>query len=75
MAAEAARHHEELAVKLAADVKSAERRIAKAKKAALGNIRQVASEAARAAVQRLIGTEVDEASAAEAVAATAQKRG
>ncbi len=75
MAAEAARHHEELAVKLAADVKSAESRIAEAKQAALGNIRQVAGDTARAAVQRLIGTEVDEASAAEAVAATAQKRG
>ena len=75
MAAEAARQHDELAARLDADVKAAEGRIAEALKAALGNIRQVATEAARAAARRLIGTDVDEARAEQAVDAALRERG
>ena len=75
MDAEAAKRHEELVERLVAEVKAAEARIAGARDEALADIRQVASETARAATRRLIGVEVAEDSADEAVAAVAQERG
>lgn len=74
MAAEAERQHGELAAKLAADVETAEQRIATARKDALAHIQQVANEAARAMTTRLIGVEVDEDKAREAVEAASKGR-
>ena len=67
MAAEGAKRHEELAAKLAGEVSAAEARIHEAQAAAVGNIGQVAGEVAQAAIQRLIGVEVDQAAAGKAV--------
>ena len=75
MDAEAAKRHEELGERLAAEVKAAEARIAGARDEALASIRQVASETARAATRRLIGVEVEAERADEAVAAVARERG
>ena len=72
MAAEIARHHGELAEKLAGDVKTAEARIDEAKRAAIGNIGQVATEVAQAAIRRLIGLDVDAAAAESSVKAALQ---
>ena len=74
MTAAAEAQHQELAAKLAAEVEAAEGRIDAAKTDALANIRQVASEVARAAIQRLIGVEVDPGKADEAVAAVLKER-
>jgi F-type H+-transporting ATPase subunit b len=74
MTAVAEAQHQDLAARLAADVEAAEARIVAAKDDALANIRQVASEAARAATQRLIGVEVDQGKADEAVAAVLKER-
>ncbi len=74
MTAAAEAQHQELAAKLAAEVEAAEGRIETAKTDALANIRQVASEVARAAIQRLIGVEVDPGKADEAVAAVLKER-
>ncbi len=75
MDAEAAKRHEELGERLAAEVSAAEARIAGARDEALASIRQVASETARAATRRLIGVEVEADRADEAVAAVARERG
>ena len=69
MAAEGAKRHEELAAKLAGEVSAAEARIHDAQAAAVGNIGQVAGEVAQAAIQRLVGVEVDQAAAGKAVEA------
>lgn len=74
MTAAAEAQHQELAAKLATEVEAAEGRIEAAKTDALANIRQVASEVARAATQRLIGVEVDPGKADEAVAAVLKER-
>jgi F-type H+-transporting ATPase subunit b len=74
MAADAERQQQKLAAKLTADVEAAEKRIAAARKDALASIQQVANEAARAATARLIGVDVDEAQAREAVAAVSKER-
>lgn len=74
MAAEAQKRHGELAEKLALQVSDAEARIAASKESALANIRQVASEAARAATLRVIGVEIDQGQADAAVAAVAAAR-
>jgi F-type H+-transporting ATPase subunit b len=74
MAAEAEQQHQALAKKLSADVKAAEGRIAEARKDALAHIRQVANVAARAATARLIGVEVDEGQASQAVDAASKER-
>ena len=55
---------------LCSDVSAAETRIQEAQAAAVGNIGQVAGEVAQAAIQRLIGVEVDQAAAGKAVKAT-----
>ena len=70
MAAAGAKRHEELAAKLAGEVREAEIRIDEAKAAAVDNIGQVAGEVAQAAIQRLIGVQVDQAAAGKAVKAT-----
>ena len=75
MAAEIARHLGELAEKLAGDVKAAEARIDEAKRAAIGNIGQVATEVAQAAIRRLIGLDVDAAAAESSVKAALQGKG
>lgn len=75
MAAEGARQHQELAAKLADEVKAAEARILEAKQAAVQNIGQLAGEVAQAAVRRLIELEVDEATAGGAVAAVMKGEG
>lgn len=74
MAAEAEQQHQALAAKLAADVKAAESRIAAARKDALAHIQQVANDAARATIARLIGVDVDESKAGAAVAAVTKER-
>ena len=53
---------------------AAERRIAEAKAAAMGNLRAVAVEVARAAAGRLIGGDIDEAGTATAVDAVMRGR-
>jgi F-type H+-transporting ATPase subunit b len=75
LAAEAAERQKQAAAKLAAMTAEAEKRVADAKAAALGNVRSVASEVARAAAHRLIGGDIDEAQAATAVDAVLQERG
>lgn len=75
LAAEAAKRHEDLAAKLAEDVGDAEARILEAKTAAVENVGQVAGEVALAAVQRLIGVEVDRAAAGKAVKAALRGQG
>ncbi len=69
MAAAGARRHEELAAKLAGVVAEAAARIHEARSAAVDNIGQVAGEVAQAAIQRLVGVEVDQAAAGKAVKA------
>ncbi len=75
MAAAGAKRHEQLAAKLAGEVAEAETQIHKAKAAAVDNIGQVAGEVAQAAVGRLIGVEVDQATAGKAVETTMGKEG
>ncbi len=73
-AAEAEQQNQELAAKLSADVVAAEERIHAALEDALANVQQVASETARAATQKLIGVEVGEGQAGEAVADALKER-
>ena len=75
MAAEAAKRQAALAEKLAKDVKAAEARILEAKKAAVGNISQVATEVAQAAARRLIDLDVDAAAADASVKAVLEAKG
>jgi F-type H+-transporting ATPase subunit b len=56
-------------------LKSAEQRIAAAKAAAMGNLAQVSSDVARAAVERLIGESVSPADVERDTAALARERG
>jgi F-type H+-transporting ATPase subunit b len=60
LAAESAASHAELAKRMADQTRAAEARIEEAHKAAVGNIRAVAAEAAAAATAKLIGAKVDE---------------
>ena len=57
VALESARRHESFGQELAENAKAAEQRISAAKLAALGNIKAVAAEVARAATAKLIGDE------------------
>ena len=63
VAKEAADRQAEATARLDRETEEAERRIEAAKRAALDNVRQVASEAARAAAAKLIGAEVNTAEA------------
>ena len=57
----------ELTEHLASEIDAAEARIEQAKLQAIGNIREVAADVARAATARLIGEETDDAALATAV--------
>ncbi len=61
--------------RLAAEVKQAEGRIALARKDALANIERVAADLAQAATERMIGAQVDAATAQAAVGAVVRERG
>jgi F-type H+-transporting ATPase subunit b len=74
LAGDAARRHEELSRKLAADADAAERRIAAARQEALANVQSVAAEVAEATVARLLGEAVPAGQAAGAVARVLQER-
>ena len=75
LAAEAAAKTAELGDRLGAEVAAGEARIKSAKDAAQESLGAVAAETAQAAVERLIGVKVDEASARGAVAAAAHGTG
>ena len=72
--AEAAARQRQAAALIAAKTGEAEKRIAAAKASAMGSLRDVATEVARAAVDRLIGGEVDGARAGAAVDAAMKER-
>jgi F-type H+-transporting ATPase subunit b len=74
MAARKAAREAELGRKLADRLKAAEGQIASAKSAALGNLTQMSSEVARAAVERLVGESVSPAEAERVTAAIARER-
>ena len=72
--AEAAQRLAALSGKLAEETAAAERRIADAKTQALGNLRTLAVDVARAACAKLIGGEVDAGRAQSAVDAVLKER-
>jgi F-type H+-transporting ATPase subunit b len=74
LAHDAAERQRAAATALAEQTKAAEGRIAAAKEAALGNVRTIAVEVARAATARLTGAEVDETRADAAVEAAMKER-
>lgn len=74
MAAQKASRESQLGRELGDRLKSAETRIASAKSAALGNLTQMSSEVARAAVERLIGESVSPADAERVTATIARER-
>jgi F-type H+-transporting ATPase subunit b len=74
MAAQGASRQAQLGRELGDRLKTAESRIAAAKSAALGNLTQMSSEVARAAVERLIGESVSSADAERVTAAVARER-
>jgi F-type H+-transporting ATPase subunit b len=74
MNAASAERVKKLADALAAETRAAERRIAEAKNAALADLRDVAVEVARAAAQKVTGTELDPARARDAVDAVLKER-
>jgi F-type H+-transporting ATPase subunit b len=71
---EAEAREAELARKLAVDTEAAERRIRAARETAMASLTQMAAEITRAAAEKLIGLPVDQAAAAQAVAAAAKER-
>ena len=75
MAQEAARQNAALGAKLAKDIEKAEARIAQARTDAIGQITDVAAEAAQAATARLIDAKVTGQAAVSAVAAAIKERG
>ncbi|MBI4183412.1 MAG: F0F1 ATP synthase subunit B' [Proteobacteria bacterium] len=74
LAAEAQRRQAELSARLASEAKEAEARVGDAKAAALGEIRGVAAEVARAAAVRLAGIEPDAQTLVRAVEAVMKGR-
>lgn len=74
-AAEAAADHQKLGARLKDEIADAERRIAAARKSALGDIAGVAGEIAASAAERLIGVKIDKKSAAAATAKAAKEGG
>jgi F-type H+-transporting ATPase subunit b len=74
MAAQTASRQGQLGRELGDRLKAAETRITAAKTAALGNLTQMSSEVARAAVERLIGESVSPADAERVTAAIARER-
>ncbi len=75
MAAEAAERHDALSELLAEQAAEAETRIAAAQQAAQASIRDAAADVTRATVSRLLGADVGEAEAADAVDRTLRERG
>ena len=73
--AQAAERLNQAAEALNAETAAAERRIGEARAQALGNIRSVSVEVARAAAAKLAGIESDQASTAAAVDAVLKERG
>jgi|SRR6185437_4413217 len=73
--AQAAQRLNQAAEALNAETAAAERRIGEARAEALGNVRSVSVEVARAAAAKLTGIEVDAASTAAAVDAVLKERG
>lgn len=69
IAEDAAQRKAEIERELAAKAAEAEARIGRAKAEAMGEVQTLATEVARAATARLIGTEPDESAAGAAVAA------
>jgi F-type H+-transporting ATPase subunit b len=74
-AAEAAERHKLLADKLLAETAAAERRIAEAKNAAVADLRGVAVDVARVAIEKLTGERVDDARAAASIDRVMAERG
>ncbi len=74
MASQKASREAQLGRELGDRLKAAETRIGAAKSAALGNLTQMSSEVARAAVERLIGENVSPADAERVTAAVARER-
>ena len=72
LANDAAAQQEDLGKTLAAHVEEAEARISEAKRGAIANIREIAGDVARQAVEALAGETVDEAEVALAVDAAAK---
>ena len=66
-AAESAKRNAELNERLAAEISAAEQRINQAREAAIGGLRDVAVTVSGAALERLIGQQVDERSLTSAV--------
>ena len=75
IAAETTKRQARLAGELGEKLKGAEQRIAAAKATAMGNLGGVSAEAARAAVERLIGENVPQAEVERVTAAIARERG
>lgn len=73
--ARAAVQRRNLGKKLAQEGRAAEAEIAAAKKAAIRNVRAVAGDAARAAVERLIGVTVDDRTLRHALASAQRESG
>lgn len=67
LASAAQQREQEVSARLAQEAAQAEQRIAAAKQVALGHVREIAVEAARAAAGRLIGQDLTEAEAGAAV--------
>jgi F-type H+-transporting ATPase subunit b len=74
LAAESGERQRQVAQKLAAETAAAEKRIAGAKTAALGNLREVAFEVTLAAAAKLTGGKIDAGRAAAAVDAVMRER-
>jgi F-type H+-transporting ATPase subunit b len=74
-AADAAVRHDELSARLAEETEAAESRIAAARNEALANVRTVAGEVAQAAASKLIGAQISETDAADAVGRSMEERG
>ena len=74
-AAEAAARHDEVSARLARETDAAESRIDEAREEALANVRFVAGEVAQAAAAKLIGAEISEPDADDAVQRSIEERG
>lgn len=65
----------EVTERLAAQIKGGEERITMARDAALGQVRDIAADAAQAMVDRLVGISINGAGIADAVGTTLKERG
>ncbi len=74
-AAKAAARHDEVSARLARETDVAESRIDEAREQALANVRSVAGEVAQAAAAKLIGAEISQPDADDAVQRSIEERG